>query len=225
MEILFDTEEARVLGCLLEKEMATPEYYPLSLNALVNACNQKTNRNPVVAYDEQTVKDALQRLIDSDFAFESRLSRVPKYEELIMKKLNLVSREASILCTLLLRGPQTAGEIRARTERLYAFDSIDQVMDTMMDLEASGYLEKLSRQPGQKEDRYGHCFFPRTASGDRVDDGFMDNRRPPTPEDPVQQADPELLERLGILEETVQDLTDELRHLKQTFEDFRQQFE
>src|SRR5215472_1964238 len=116
--------EVRALGALLEKEIATPEYYPLSLNALVNACNQKSNRDPVVAYDEQTVEEALAGLRAKGLAVRitGRDTRVPKHGQRFTETLNLGRREAALICVLLLRGPQTLGELRSRAERLYTFD-------------------------------------------------------------------------------------------------------
>ncbi len=222
MDMVIDAEEGRVLGCLLEKEMATPEYYPLSLNALLNACNQKSNRNPVVSYDTSTLVAALQRLVDKDLVFETRLSRVPKFEELIMKQQNLVSREASILCVLLLRGPQTMGEIKVRTERLYPFESLDQVGETLTDLAASGFVERIARQPGQKEDRYGHCFFAPDAPPQQS------SPQPPetfAPTDAKSSENPQIQDQLLGLENTVAELSDELNALKKAFEAFKNQFE
>src|SRR5581483_1793976 len=123
MDFQLDAVEARVLGSLLEKEIATPEYYPLSLNALVNACNQKSNREPVVNYDEVTVEDALAALREKGLAVRiTGDSRVPKHGQRFTETLNLGRREAALVCVLLLRGPQTVGELRGRSERLYTFD-------------------------------------------------------------------------------------------------------
>ncbi|MCF6188412.1 MAG: YceH family protein, partial [Desulfobulbaceae bacterium] len=127
MNILLTDNEVRVLGCLMEKEMATPAYYPLSLNALTNACNQKSNRNPVVSYDEETVVEALNGLREQELARQSNVSRVPKYEQIFSQKFNLITREEAVICILLVRGPQTIGEIRNRSERLYAFQNLDEV--------------------------------------------------------------------------------------------------
>src|SRR5689334_1325414 len=123
MEPQLDAVEVRVLGSMMEKEIATPEYYPLSLNALVNACNQKSNREPVVAYDEDMVDQALATLRDKGMAtrITGRDVRVPKHGQRFTEKFNLGRREAAIMCVLMLRGPQTVGELRGRTERLYEF--------------------------------------------------------------------------------------------------------
>jgi len=129
MDGSLDSEEVRVLGALLEKEITTPEYYPLSLNALVNACNQKSNRDPVVHFDEATVEQVLLRLRDKGWllSITGAGSRVPKYGHRFSEKLNLGRRELAILCELMLRGPQTLGELRSRTERMHHFDELAEV--------------------------------------------------------------------------------------------------
>ena len=166
MDILISDTEVRVLGSLMEKEITTPDYYPLSLNALTNACNQKSNRDPVVVYDEKTVVRALNGLKEQQLARQSNVSRVPKYEQNFTRPRNLVDREAAILCVLLLRGPQTVGEIRGRTERLYKFAGLEEVEETLGSLEELGYIRKLPRQPGRKESRYAHLLAgePETAT-------------------------------------------------------------
>src|SRR3954466_10917547 len=158
MEWQLDAVEARVLGCLLEKEIATPEYYPLSLNALVNACNQKSNREPVVSYDEDTVEVALEGLRTKGLSLRStgRDSRVPKYAQRFTEKYNFGRREAAVLCVLLLRGPQTTGELRGRSERLYTFDDLEAVESTLHRLAEMGFTKQLPRQPGTKEPRWAH---------------------------------------------------------------------
>jgi len=160
MDVQLDSAEVRVLGALLEKEIATPEYYPLSLNALVNACNQKSNREPVVSYDEATVEDALERLRLKGLAMRitGRDSRVPKHEQRFTEKYNLGRREVAVLCVLMLRGPQTPGELRGRTERLHTFDDLDAVESTLARLGEMGYVVKLPRQAGFKEQRWAHLF-------------------------------------------------------------------
>src|SRR5947199_2531893 len=158
MDFELDGTEARVLGSLLEKEVATPEYYPLSLNALVNACNQKSNREPVVSYDEDTVEVALEGLREKGLALRStgRDSRVPKHAQRFTEKFNFGRREAAVLCVLLLRGPQTTGELRGRTERLYTFDDLEAVESTLHRLDEMGFVKQLPRQPGTKEPRWAH---------------------------------------------------------------------
>lgn len=207
--------EARVLGCLLEKEMATPEYYPLSLNGLVNACNQRSNREPVVSYDEHTVAKALDSLKNKRLAWRSDAARVPKYGQEVDKKFSLMAREMAVLCLLLLRGPQTVGELRGRTERLYGFADLEEVGVTLQGLEEMGLVRKLPRQPGRKESRYGHLLG-----------GEPENVEPVTaaPEAAVLQVRAEN-ERLAALEQEIETLRTELQELRAAFLDFKQQFE
>ncbi len=161
MNFELDEVETRVLGALMEKEAATPEYYPLSLNALVNACNQKSNRDPVVSWDEDTVEQGLERLRAKGLA--SRITgsdmRVPKHAHRLSEVLNLGRRESAVLCVLLLRGSQTAGEVRVRTERLYGFEDLDAVESTLgrlIEWQSGALVSRLPRQPGFKEVRYAH---------------------------------------------------------------------
>jgi uncharacterized protein len=159
MEIL-DAAEVRVLGSLIEKEATTPEYYPLSLNALINACNQKSNRDPVVEYDEDTVYDAAARLREKKLVLLNTGSgRVNKYSQRISETLNLGRRELAVLCTLLLRGPQTLGEVKDRSERMFNFADLaeaESVLEKLSEWPDGALVKKLSRQPGQKEARYAH---------------------------------------------------------------------
>jgi uncharacterized protein YceH (UPF0502 family) len=156
MEITLDTIEVRILGSLMEKEMATPEYYPLSLNALIAACNQKTSRFPVLTLNEKDVLNALQSLKEKHLVYQSDASRVPKYWHDFFKKNNLIRREAALFCLLLLRGPQTAGELRSRTERLCSFENLEEVNQYLENLSEIGLVSKLPRQPGRKEQRFAH---------------------------------------------------------------------
>ncbi|HLH03805.1 MAG TPA: YceH family protein [Bryobacteraceae bacterium] len=154
------TEEARVLGTLLEKEATTPEYYPLSLNALVTGCNQKNNREPVVNYDADTVERALEGLRQKGFAiFVTGSGRVDKYAQRISETLNLGRRESAVLCTLLLRGPQTLGEIKGRSERMFAFGELseaERTLERLAEWPSGPLVTRLKQQPGQKEARYAH---------------------------------------------------------------------
>ena len=161
MSLELNEAEVRVLGALMEKEVSTPEYYPLSLNALVNACNQKSNREPVVSYDEDTVESALAGLRQKGLAV--RVSghdmRVPKHAHRLSEVINLGRREAAVLCVLMLRGPQTPGELRGRTERLYQFDSLEAVdacLTRLMEWQPEPLIARLARQAGYKEPRYAH---------------------------------------------------------------------
>jgi uncharacterized protein YceH (UPF0502 family) len=152
--------EVRVLGSLMEKEITTPDYYPLSLNALVNACNQKSNRDPVMDVDESAVREALYSLGEKGLAgpVSSAESRVTKYEHRMQEVFNFTRRESAIVCVLLLRGPQTPGELRGRTERLFSFDDLADVQSTLQRLVQHDppLAKMLARQPGTKEARYVH---------------------------------------------------------------------
>lgn len=207
MEFQLDAVEARVLGSLLEKEVATPEYYPLSLNALVNACNQKSNREPVVSFDEDTVEAALDRLREKGLTLRStgRDSRVPKHAQRFTEKFNLGRREAAVICVLLLRGPQTTGELRGRTERLYTFDDLEAVESTLHRLAEIGFTRQLPRQPGTKEPRWAQLLC-----------GDVETEALPAVS-PVAVA-AERVDRVARLEA-------ELAELRREFEDFRRRFE
>jgi uncharacterized protein len=150
--------ETRVLGCMLEKQITTPDIYPLTLNSLRLACNQSTNRDPVVDYDDETLRDALHRLERRGYArlASGRGSRAPKYRHLLAEALPLSSDEHAVLCVLLLRGPQTPGELKQRTERMHAFADLDAVHGTLEQLIARELVARLERRPGQKEERYEH---------------------------------------------------------------------
>jgi len=160
MSLLLDAAEVRVLGALMEKEATTPEYYPLSLNALVNACNQKSNREPVVSFDEDTVIDALDQLRAKRLSLTiTGNGRVHKYEQRISETLNLGRRESAVLCVLFLRGPQTLGEIRDRCERMHNFADLSEaeaVLEKLSGLPDGALVRKLPRQAGHKEQRYTH---------------------------------------------------------------------
>jgi hypothetical protein len=216
MEELLDDVEVRVLGCLMEKEMATPEYYPLSLNALVNACNQKSNREPVVNFDEATVIRALDSLKGKRLALQSDASRVTKYEENFISLNNLLAKEAALICLLLLRGPQTAGELRGRSERLYKFNDIEEVEAKIEDLSEMGFVTRLAKQPGRKECRFMHLLSgePRTTqAGGQAEP-------PSTPRGRQDDND-----RLGKMEQEITLLQQELQELKEAFLAFKQQLE
>jgi uncharacterized protein len=212
MGLHLDEAEARVLGALMEKEVATPEYYPLSLNALVNACNQKSNRDPVVSYDEDTVETALDGLREKGVAV--RVSghdmRVPKHAHRLSEVMNLGRREAAVLCVLMLRGPQTAGELRGRTERLYPFDdleAVDACLTRLMEWPPEPLVTKLPRQTGYKEQRYAHLL-----AGE-----------PPAPQPPVvreTREDPvaRLQSSVDVLESEVADLKRQLAELRRQLE-------
>ena len=153
---------ARVLGSLVEKEITTPEYYPLSLNALANACNQKNNREPVMNLDEDQIRQALHQLEDDGLAGPARStdSRVSKYEHRMQEVFNFTRGEIAVVCVLLLRGPQTPGELRGRSERMHRFEELSDVQSTLQRLmqREPPLVKVLPRQPGTKEARYAHLF-------------------------------------------------------------------
>ncbi len=153
-----DSIEARVLGCLIEKQRTTPDAYPLSLNALRLACNQSTNRDPVVAYDEEIIRGALHRLGRRRFTrlTTGHTSRAAKYRHLLDEEMKIDRAEQAVLAVLLLRGDQTPGELKQRTERMQPFDSIDELNDVLTSLIDRGFVVQLARRPGQKEERFHH---------------------------------------------------------------------
>src|SRR5260370_1313970 len=169
MESPLSPAELRVLGALIEKEVTTPEYYPMSLNALVNACNQKSNRWPVVEYEDADVLLAMDLLKEHGYGSEiTGGSRVAKYRQRFTEKLNLGRRETAILCVLMLRGPQTLGEIKGRTDRLYQFSDLDEVelvMQKLMDRAEGALTAKLAPAPGMKEPRDAHLLGGRAERG------------------------------------------------------------
>jgi uncharacterized protein YceH (UPF0502 family) len=209
MDVL-DAAEVRVLGALIEKEATTPEYYPLSLNALVNACNQKSNRDPVVEYDEETVYDAATRLRAKKLVLLNTSSgRVNKYSQRISETLNLGRRELAVLCTLLLRGPQTLGEIKDRSERMFGFadpTEAESVCEKLAQWPQGALVKRLNRQPGQKEARYAHLL-----AGEPVET---------TPSEPSISAP---TTKVAQLEAELQRLRTDFEDLKARFEALEQQ--
>jgi uncharacterized protein len=203
--------EVRVLGTLMEKEATTPEYYPLSLNALMNGCNQKSNREPVVTYDAETIEGALEGLRQKDFAlFVKGSGRVDKYAQRISETMNLGRRECAILCTLFLRGPQTLGEIKDRSERMFTFGDLseaERVLEKLAEWEDGPLVKKLARQPGQKEARYAHLF-----AGEPVYDPGAESAGVPP------------LTKVAQLEQELQGLRSELADLKARFDAFEAQW-
>lgn len=204
-----DAVELRVIGCLLEKQRTTPDGYPLTLNALRLACNQATNRDPVVEYDEETIRGAIARLRRRDWVrFASgQGSRAAKYRHLVDQALRIDGAEQAVLTVMLLRGPQTPGELKGRTERLHPFGSLAEVEETIGRLIERGYAERIERRPGQKEDRFAHLlagnqgsvpFFP---SGKKGTDPSVPIRTEGT--DPLS-----LEERVARLEREVAELRD-----------------
>lgn len=213
MDLLLHPVEVRVLGALLEKEITTPEYYPLSLNALVNACNQKSNRDPAVNFDEATVEQALHSLRDKGLllAITGAGSRVQKYAHRISEKLNLGRPELAILCELMLRGPQTLGELRNRAVRMHPFEDLEQVQSVIDRLPE--LMVKLDRRPGEKESRFAHLL-----SGPPAISQTISQTEPDPPVAPRH-------DRMTALEDELAQLRQELEDLKQQFAGFRKQFE
>ncbi len=232
MNILLSDIEARVLGSLVEKEITTPEYYPLSLHALLNACNQKSNRDPVMNLDEDAVRQALRSLSDQVLARSAggSDSRVAKYEHRLQEVFNFHRHEIAILCVLLLRGPQTPGELRTRTERLYHFEDLDTVQSALnLLMKREPPLAKiLPRQPGTKEARYAHLLSgdvqprgPQSASDASVHSPASAAPVHATP----NSTDSPGGDRLARLEADLASLKNVLADLQQQFARFRKQFE
>src|ERR1700704_1754317 len=217
MSLLLTEIETRVLGSLIEKDITTPDYYPLSLNALVNACNQKNNREPVTNFDEETVRLALRNLSDKRLAGPASGAdgRVTKYEHRLQEAFNFTRRETAILCVLLLRGPQTPGELRGRTERMHRFEDLDEVLSGLQQLmrREPPLAKALGRRPGTKEIRYAHLL-----SGD------VEAWDPPA-ETASAPDDSGRAERIARLEEQVATLRGEVAELRQQMAEFRKQFE
>ncbi len=213
MDILLSDKEVRVLGSLIEKELSTPDYYPLSVNALTNACNQKSSRDPVVSYSEQTVEEVVDDLTHKGLVYRSRVGRVPKVEERFTHTHNLVPRESAILCVLLLRGSQTVGEIKGRTARLCSFESLDEVHEILGHLEEYGFVRRLPRQAGRKESRYIHllCGEPEIAE---VETALT------TGHGVAMES-----ERIEKVEQDIKTLRNDLAELKREFQDFKKQLE
>jgi uncharacterized protein YceH (UPF0502 family) len=211
--IVLTVAEARVLGSLVEKEVTTPDYYPLSLNALINACNQRSNREPVMDLDEDTVRLALRRLEDKQLGGRARNadSRVTKYEHWLGEAFNFSRAETALMCVLLLRGPQTPGELRGRTERMHRFEELTDVaagLQKLMEREPS-LVAVLPRQPGTKESRYAHLL-----SG-KIDAAAFTAPAVYTP--PAEGAEPDA--RIERLESELAELRKEMAALRQKVDD------
>ena len=210
MTTILSDIEARVLGSLIEKQVTTPEYYPLTINALTLACNQKNNRNPVTSYSENQVADALESLREKNltYVFYGSTSRVPKYKHVMPEVMHLSAPELALMCVLMLRGAQTLGELRGNGSRLHDFSSLEEVEQTLNGLitRDEPLVARLPRQPGQKEGRFAHLLSGEVS---------MD----------VIAAEPERPARRASLEDKVEALTAEVEKLKEQFEQFRKQFE
>jgi len=209
--------EARVLGALIEKEVTTPDYYPMSLNALLNACNQRSNREPVMDLDEEAVRQALHGLEDLRLAGRARADgRVPKYEHWLGEAFNFSRAETALICVLLLRGPQTPGELRGRTERLHQFDEISDVLAGLQKLmeRQPALVAVLPRQPGTKESRYAHLL-----SGSVETAVAAENAIGGRGGGAVAGSDAGLDERVVRLEATVAELRQEVSALRKKIDD------
>jgi uncharacterized protein len=197
------SSETRVLGCLIEKHRTTPDMYPLTLNSLRLACNQSTNRDPVLDYDDATIRDALHRLERRGLTrLASGRGRSPKYRHLLSEALPMDSAEESIACVLMLRGPQTPGELKQRAERMHPFAGLDEVHETLARLIARGLVARLQRRPGQKEERYSQLLEDQDAGSED---------RPLNTEPPLTVSAPSV----APLEERVARLERELHELRE----------
>jgi uncharacterized protein len=218
MDYILTPEETRVLGCLIEKQITIPEYYPLTLNALLSASNQKSSRDPVAAYDEKSIVRALDGLREKKLVrmVSTAESRVAKYRQVFTDTANLTEQELGLLCVLMLRGPQTVGELRTRTERLCTFTSLDEVEASLLRLmnrESGAMVARLPRQSGFKESRYAHLL-----SGAVTEETSVASLGGPSIES--LEAD-----RIAKLEAEIEVLHTELRALQKQFSEFKNQFE
>ena len=207
--------EARIVGCLVEKQLTTPEYYPLTLNALVAACNQKTNREPVTNYGESEIERALDKLRDKNlvYVFYGSSSRVPKYKHMLPNVYELDERETALVSVLMLRGAQTIGELNQRTGRLYEFSGLNEISETLDALakREEPIVFKLERQPGQKEARYAHLL-----SG-AID---VESYARESANAQIPRAD-----RIAELEKEIENLKNEFNQFRESFEEFKKQFD
>lgn len=217
MSVILNEIEVRVLGSLVEKQLTTPEYYPLTLNALAAACNQKSNREPVMSLDEASILAALDSLRERNlvYLFHGSTSRVVKYKHMLPSVYDLDPAETAVMCVLMLRGPQTTGEIRGRTDRLFEFQGLSQVQETLDALARRDepLVIKLERQPGQKDARHAHLL----SGSDNIDVAPMLRARAGG----VNADD----ERITALEIEIGNLRNDVAGLRATFDEFKKQFE
>lgn len=207
MSFVLTADEARVLGSLMEKEMATPEYYPMSLNALVNACNQKSSREPVTNYSEDEVRQTLETLRTKQLCWviSGRDMRVPKYSHRAAETLNIGNREQAVLSVMLLRGPQTLNELKERTNRLYSFDDLDAIENTLRKLGEREMVMQFQRS-GMREARWAQLL-----TGPVSEESFAPRHVPEAPAHPLS-------ERVTALEREVKELREQFAELKRMFE-------
>lgn len=213
--------EVRVLGALVEKQVTTPEYYPLTLNSLTLACNQKNNRNPITSYDEAAVAHALETLREKSltYVFHGSTSRVPKYKHVMTEVFHLTPQELAVMCVLMLRGTQTPGELRGSGSRLHEFSGLEEVDETLaglMSREPEPLVARLPRQAGQKEVRYAHLL-----SGEVHVETAVESEATPRATSPKRNDS----ERILKLEDEVAELRSSVNDLKGQFEGFKKQFE
>jgi len=218
MSIMLDEKEVRILGCLIEKEMTTPDYYPLSLNAVVTACNQRSNRNPVVTYDEATVEKCLASLQQEGFVQVTHAagSRVHKYLHTFLDRFDLSAQEMAVLCELMIRGPQTTGELRAHAGRISAIESLEAVetiLQTLAD-QSPSLVAKLEREPGKKERRYMHLLSG-MPSAEKTEAPAASEERP------LDARTNE--ERIARIEEELMQVREELNAVKNALNGLRSQ--
>jgi hypothetical protein len=221
MKYAINAVEARILGVLIEKQLSTPEYYPLTLNALINACNQKSNRDPVMSLDEAVVVGALDSLRKQHLVWQimTHGSRTPKYEHNMKDVAAFSEGQLAVLCELMLRGPQTIGELRTRTARLtefYGLSDVEHTLKKLMSDESGPFVVQLSRRPGHKECRYAHLFCEVDASEDADES--------PANEPLTRKADADY-RRIDILEKKVDELQTALSDLRDQFLEFKRELE
>ena len=208
-----DAAEVRVLGCLIEKQRTTPDVYPLSLNALRAACNQSTNRDPVVSYDDDTLREALHRLGRRRWTRLASGARAAKYRHLLDEEPGLARDEQAVLAVLMLRGPQTLGELRTRTERMQRFADQEELMDVLGRLAERGFAELQPRRPGQKEQRYAHLLSSDLEEEEQPAPAPAATWTPPSQQAPAPAADP-LAERVDRLESDLAALAAQVAELR-----------
>jgi uncharacterized protein len=221
MPTILNDVEIRVLGSLVEKEITTPEYYPLTLHSLTVACNQRNNRNPVTSYDENTVARALESLREKNlsYVFHGSSSRVPKYKHVMTEVMHLDPKELAIIGALMLRGPQTVGELRGNASRFYEFPGLEEVeatLNALISKEPEPMVVRLTRQPGQKDVRYVHLL-----SGPPSPELLMEVETHSRTSQPRRSES----DKVEKLEQEFEGLKEEFRLLQQQFEEFKKQFE
>jgi uncharacterized protein YceH (UPF0502 family) len=223
MPTILTDVEVRVLGCLVEKQVTTPEYYPLTLNALTLACNQKNNRQPVTSLAETAVLDAVESLREKNlvYIFYGSSSRVPKYKHVMPEILHLDQPKLALMCVLMLRGPQTIGELRERASRLYEFSGLAEAEETLnslitKDKDNEPLVARLPRQPGQKEARFAHLL-----SGELDLEALAEIELTQHAASNRQSAG----DRISQLEQQVESLSEQMKSLRDQFVEFKKQFE